>query len=436
MTRDVQLRSADGKSVGAADIDVDAEHDPEVSRRASNAGLRREVQKKGPDGMSEEQVHAAAARGAGSPSQQLPFMDRIQQSFGQHDVSGIQAHVDGGSTRAMGAEAYASGNHVVFGQQPDLHTAAHEAAHVVQQAQGVNLKGGVGAEGDAYERAADAVADQVVAGKPAGHLLGPVAGGGGASGQAVQRKPAAKAVNPSAAHTMSDQTSMASVQSALVHLAKEFNSWQPQLISARGMDAKGAAGVGPAQNIVTGIFDNAKNDAERVSELIATADKDTRRFLSPDVKKVLGAFPHFYNQMKMTGNWLENNGGPKLDVHEIEVIVDGLPRAIGVEEKLEPDMTPPEGDEKALSKSMVKDQVDAIDAALTSVKSGNDKDAARITLHLRYLDGVAGEHAAELKSEKSKLKSFLKELDEIRQEHPTLADRLAEAHNHLIKLIK
>mgnify|MGYP002064701929 CR=1 FL=1 len=34
----------------------------------------------------------------------------------------------------MGAKAYATGNHVAFQQQPDLHTAAHEAAHVVQGA--------------------------------------------------------------------------------------------------------------------------------------------------------------------------------------------------------------------------------------------------------------------------------------------------------------
>jgi hypothetical protein len=72
----------------------------------------------------------------------------------------------------MGASAYATGNHVVFDRPPDLHTAAHEAAHVVQQAQGVNLYGGVGEVGDAYERHADAVADRVVAGQSAADLLG------------------------------------------------------------------------------------------------------------------------------------------------------------------------------------------------------------------------------------------------------------------------
>jgi hypothetical protein len=39
---------------------------------------------------------------------------------------------------------YATGNHVAFKGAPNLHTAAHEAAHVVQQRGGVQLKGGVG----------------------------------------------------------------------------------------------------------------------------------------------------------------------------------------------------------------------------------------------------------------------------------------------------
>jgi hypothetical protein len=79
----------------------------------------------------------------------------------------------------------------VFDKSPDLHTAAHEAAHVVQQAQGVNLYGGVGEAGDSYERHADAVADRVVAGQSAADLLG---SSGGASGHLViQKKPVEEA---------------------------------------------------------------------------------------------------------------------------------------------------------------------------------------------------------------------------------------------------
>ena len=88
----------------------------------------------------------------------------------------------------MGAEAFATGNQVAFGGAPSLRTAAHEAAHSVQQRGGVQLKGGVGQKGDAYERHADAVADAVVAGRSAEGLLDGQAGAGapGAS-PAIQR---------------------------------------------------------------------------------------------------------------------------------------------------------------------------------------------------------------------------------------------------------
>lgn len=135
-------------------------------------------------------VQRVAAAGLAGPASPLPFADVIQRSFGAHDVSGVEAHVGGpaaAASAAMGAQAYATGNHVAFAGAPDLHTAAHEAAHVVQQRAGaVQLKGGVGQVGDAYEQHADAVADLVVAGKSAEGALDQMAPGGGAAG--VQRK--------------------------------------------------------------------------------------------------------------------------------------------------------------------------------------------------------------------------------------------------------
>jgi hypothetical protein len=124
-------------------------------------------------GPAPDDVHAAAARGIAGPSTALPYAEQIQAAFGhRHDVSQIQAHVGGDTAAAMGATAYASGNHVVFDRTPDLHTAAHEAAHVVQQRRGVDLAGGVGRAGDRYEQHADAVADRVVAGRSAADLFG------------------------------------------------------------------------------------------------------------------------------------------------------------------------------------------------------------------------------------------------------------------------
>lgn len=137
-------------------------------------------------------VHAAAARGIATPASAMPFGASIQRAFGRHDISQVQAHTGpeaAASANAMGADAYATGDHVVLGKGNDLFTAAHEAAHVVQQRGGVQLKGGVGAAGDAYEQHADSVASLVVQGKSAEGLLDQSPGGTGASAAAgpVQR---------------------------------------------------------------------------------------------------------------------------------------------------------------------------------------------------------------------------------------------------------
>jgi hypothetical protein len=104
----------------------------------------------------------------------LPFLDIIQRSFGHHDLSHVRAHTDSGAAAealAIGAEAFARGSHVAFSRPPGLHTAAHEAAHVIQQRGGVDVAGGMGREGDAYERHADEVADRVALGQSSEALL-------------------------------------------------------------------------------------------------------------------------------------------------------------------------------------------------------------------------------------------------------------------------
>ncbi len=159
------------------------------------------IQRKG--GEDTDAVHSAAAHGIASGGGAMPYASQIQQSFGGHDVSNIQAHTGEAATQAgqaMGAEAYATGNHVAFAGAPDLHTAAHEAAHVVQQQAGVSLSGGVGQVGDAYENHADQVADAVVKGESAEGLLSEMTGGGPAVQQrsvqrrAIQRLSASNAV--------------------------------------------------------------------------------------------------------------------------------------------------------------------------------------------------------------------------------------------------
>jgi outer membrane protein OmpA-like peptidoglycan-associated protein len=157
------------------------------------------VQRKanGPDtggGPAPADIASHGTDGSGGP---LPHLAQIQASFGHHDVTGVKAHQGAAPREAsqlLGAQAFAFGNSVAFSAPPDLHTAAHEAAHVVQQRGGVQLKGGIDQPGDGYERHADAVADAVVAGRSASALLDQMSGG--AHRTAVQRKPASPTTTP------------------------------------------------------------------------------------------------------------------------------------------------------------------------------------------------------------------------------------------------
>lgn len=147
-----------------------------------------DVAEGGPDA-----VHAVATDGVAGGGDALPFLDVVQRAFGRHDVRGLRAHVGGAAAdaaHAIGARAYTTGIHIAFAQAPDLHTVAHEAAHAIQQRGGVQLTGGVGVAGDAYERHADLVADAVVRGESVEALLDPFAGilPGAPAAAPVQRK--------------------------------------------------------------------------------------------------------------------------------------------------------------------------------------------------------------------------------------------------------
>jgi hypothetical protein len=189
-------------------------------------------------GLGDDEARAAASHGIAGGGGSLPHFDAIQRSFGAHDVSGITAHVGGAAAEAserLGAHAYATGDHVAFAQSPDLHLAAHEAAHVVQQRAGVSLSSAVGHAGDAYERQADEVAARVVAGQSAADLLGAPSGGVGAGG--VQRKDKAPAAAPGKLDLVAaGQEKGIRVGVALHHNAAD----EAQIIAARvGVSYKG-----------------------------------------------------------------------------------------------------------------------------------------------------------------------------------------------------
>ncbi len=143
-------------------------------------------------------VHRDAQAGIATASEPLPHGDRIQASFGRHDIGATRAAIGEPATEAnkrMGSLAYTSGTRIGFANQPDVKLAAHEAAHVVQQRSGAKLPDGVGRAGDEYEQQADAAAEAVERGESAEPILdrGNHAGPTGAA-PVVQQKLQADAV--------------------------------------------------------------------------------------------------------------------------------------------------------------------------------------------------------------------------------------------------
>ena len=167
-------------------------------RAASPSGATAPVQLKasGSGPGAARDVTSVANAGLGGSASRLPHFERIQSAFGRHSVRDVRAHTDSaaaGASNALGALAFTRGDAVAFARAPDLHTAAHEAAHVVQQRAGVSLSGGMGRVGDAYEQHADRVADAVVRGQGAESLLDGFAraGSGSSASQSsapIQRK--------------------------------------------------------------------------------------------------------------------------------------------------------------------------------------------------------------------------------------------------------
>jgi hypothetical protein len=138
--------------------------------------------------------HAIARYGTGENASRFPHLDQIQRSFGpRHDINAVNAYVGdraAEATQQLGAEAYTIGERVAFRTAPSLRTAAHEAAHVVQQRHGIRASGGVaGSKGDVCEALAEAVADRVVAGLPCEDILGENLGAAGnqVSAPTIQR---------------------------------------------------------------------------------------------------------------------------------------------------------------------------------------------------------------------------------------------------------
>ncbi len=164
----------------------------------------------------------------------------------EHNFGAVRVHSDGradDAARAVDARAFTLGQDIVFGRgeyrpgtTEGTRLLAHELAHVVQQRRGVSIDGGMGRVGDGYERQADAVADAVVAGRPAATLLGPDAGRGG-GGVAIQRQPAPAAAEvPPAEEPVKPVTEGDRMRQAVIGSAETREKDQTTIMSQEDID--------------------------------------------------------------------------------------------------------------------------------------------------------------------------------------------------------
>jgi hypothetical protein len=277
------------------------------------------VQRKADGGaLAGGDVQSVASAGVAGAGHALPHLGTIQNSFGRHDVGGVQAHTDGAaaaSSSALGAKAYATGDHVAFRGAPDLHTAAHEAAHVVQQRAGVARKaidersesggrgpaGSAGGEGarplsidggasDSFEQHADRVADAVVGGQSAEPLLDQVAGQGqSAPAATIQRKPESEQEEDAPAHQTYEPTwdeVVAAAQDDEAALAILDVAWIDGLSGDLREQIDGSFTVGKEHAAVAVI---KKKQAAAIEKKFATdkkaLEKETKERLGPKAKK-------------------------------------------------------------------------------------------------------------------------------------------------------
>jgi hypothetical protein len=124
---------------------------------------------------SDTPIHQIAKSGFQGAGENLPYSALIQTAFGKYSLSQVRAYTNQSAqaaNKSIGAAGYAMDNKIAFrDSDPDLWVVAHEAAHIIQQQRGVDVKNGVGEIGDSHEQHANSVADAVVQGQSAESLL-------------------------------------------------------------------------------------------------------------------------------------------------------------------------------------------------------------------------------------------------------------------------
>ena len=97
--------------------------------------LKRSTPQSTPRRSSPKDAQRIAQHGLGAPAGPLPYLDRLQHSFGV-PLGSIRAHQGDDAQHAaeqLGANAYATRGQVVLGQHSDLRTVAEETAHALRQ---------------------------------------------------------------------------------------------------------------------------------------------------------------------------------------------------------------------------------------------------------------------------------------------------------------
>jgi hypothetical protein len=275
--------------------DISAQRgDRVVQQRASDSGRRP---------ADKAFIREQATFGLAGTAQPLPYLDAIRHSFGRHSIEGVRAHVGSRAAEAsktIGALAYTVGDDIVFRQAPDLRTAAHEAAHVVQQRGGVQLDGGVGDVGDSFERNADYVANAVASGRSSEALLD-ACKRGAAPGHAVQRldQPIVTAA-PKSAISIRDFIRLVEAEEAKWPAAEQTDTslmitrLRKIFYGAPGWDKyliPGAAGVGSGYTI-----NEEETGRENLSLVGPDADIVRKRLA---VKDATGASPAIASQQEV-----------------------------------------------------------------------------------------------------------------------------------------
>ncbi len=290
------------------------------------------IQRKG-GGMAHPGVIETAGQGFAGTASELPHRAAIESSYGV-DLSGVRAYTDSSATAAAGqleAEAYTQGSQIAFASpDPSLQLAAHEAAHVVQQSQGVQLQSAVGAPGDRHEQAADAAAERAVAGESAHDVL-PAPGAIADAAGTVQRyhKPNDEwrvtddgkiAVHQSSA--VGGQTAYATPQLIADAAAQLFAQTSTITLESGGLTGKFADAGGLEHELVDVVPVNKKNKTKDVEmELWADCGRSAHTVSGMDGGSGMGGGGSQAKYQK-DGETKKGSGRDWMEIQKVKMMID------------------------------------------------------------------------------------------------------------------